>query len=95
MRLIRFIKKLFHRHTFELHALYCDGCMIIHKPVWGKRLESVSLRCKCGKEYIYPMSGVFKVDFDGIKAASQNGAYIEQCVDVVKKRRPELLREIA
>lgn len=72
IRLKLFWRRHFHRHTFVMKEMY-DFPSIVHLPVWGKRLESIVLKCtKCGKTLDYPVSGsLFQIDWKGTKIAER------------------------
>jgi len=85
--MIRWLRRLFHRHQYESRFVWRDGAQIIYKPVWGKRLDGVEFLCRCGKSFSIKISGqcIYDIDFSSIKSASQNGSYLQQCKDVVKR----------
>ena len=73
------IRRLFHRHDYELFVEKRSGYTIVHKPLWGYRIDGFGVRCKkCGHRLFMQTEDTYVADFSCLPLSTQNGQYIRE-----------------
>jgi len=70
---LRFFRRRFHKHDFKLEKIFRPPA-IIQLPVWGERLESVVLICKCGERCVFDVGhDIHHIDWRGTRLSEKAG----------------------